>query len=63
MYSFNTLHVYVRHIEDVHEEAYMKFGEILSICSEDIERKRNYKCMKNEMILSGEEIMNDGNTE
>ena len=42
--------------------AYIKYGEILSICSQDIERKRNfdvnqgpllwYKCSKNDMHQS-----------
>ena len=28
-------------IDLVNNDAYLKFGEILSICSQDIERKRN----------------------
>ena len=41
--------------------AYIKFGEILSICSQDIERKRNfginqgsllwYKCVENDVTI------------
>ena len=27
---------------DINMNAYIKFGENLSICSEDVERKRNY---------------------
>ena len=29
--------------------AYIKFGEILSICSQDIERKQNYDGLTDEM--------------
>ena len=29
-------------LDHVNMNAYIKFGEILSICSQDIERKRNY---------------------
>ena len=46
-------------IDLVNMNAYIKFGEILSICSEDSERKQNfgvnqgpllwYKCAKNDM--------------
>ena len=32
----------------VNMKAYIKFGENLSICSQDIERKRNYDERKNE---------------
>ena len=45
-------------IDLVNMNAYIKFGEILSICSQDIERKQNfgvnqgpkhwYKCAKND---------------
>ena len=46
----------------VNMKAYIKFGEILSICSQDIERKQHsglnqgpsfwYKCVKNEVCQS-----------
>ena len=50
---------YNPHVDLVNMIAYIKFGEILSICSQDIEQKQNfginqgplllYKCAKNDV--------------
>ena len=32
----------IPNVDFVDKNAYIKFGEILSICSQDIERKRNF---------------------
>ena len=44
----------------VNMNAYIKFGETLSICSQDIERKRNYDG-RNDGIMDGQtDRRNDG---